>query len=299
MSNQTLKTKDPLRRWTITDAFETYGLQRWGCGYFSINDQGHLTVQSDVGTIDVKDLVDDLSRRGIQLPMLIRFSDVLRSRIRAINHAFTEAIKHYEYEGEYRGVYPIKVNQSRKVVEEIVEYGQPYHYGLEAGSKPELLATMAMMKDDRALVICNGYKDEEYVETALLASKLGPQVILVVEKPGEVDLIQRVAAKVGIEPSIGIRVRLSSRGAGKWEQSAGDRSKFGLSAEEIIDAIAKLRDHGLLHCFHLLHFHLGSQISAIRSVKAALREAGRFYTELHKLGCDGVRFFDVGGGARR
>jgi len=296
MAKGAVQKSDPLRRWSLADAEETYGLGRWGCGYFRINDDGHVAVVGDRGSLDVKVLVDDLTRRGIQLPILIRFSDLLRSRIEQLNGAFSQAIEECGYRGQFRGVYPIKVNQARKVVEEIVDFGRPFHYGLEAGSKPELLAVMAMLQDPDALVICNGYKDEQYVETALLASKLGPRVVIVAEKPAEIDLIHRVAQDVEIRPHIGVRVRLSARGSGRWESSGGDRSKFGLSAAEIMDAVEKLRGWGELDCFELLHFHLGSQISAIRSIKNALREAARFYTELHKEGCSGLQFMDVGGG---
>jgi arginine decarboxylase len=192
-------------------------------------------------------------------------------------------------------VYPIKVNQDRYVVERILEYGRPYHYGLEAGSKPELLAVMAMLDDEDALIVCNGYKDEEYIETALLASKLGRTVIIVVEKLSELELIREVSRRTGVRPRIGMRAKLSSRGAGRWEASGGDRSKFGLSSRELVEAVKILKDHDLLDTFQLLHFHLGSQISAIRSFKQAMREAGRFFVELHKLGAQ-LQYLDVGGG---
>lgn len=244
----------------------------------------------------MKALVDELTQRGIQLPILLRFPDILRSRIELLNGAFHRAIADYGYQGGYRGVYPIKVNQSRKVVEEIIQFGRQFHYGLEAGSKPELLAIMAIHDDPEALIICNGYKDDEYIETALLASKLGRTVVLVIEKPNEVEQIHEVALALGVKPTLGIRARLSSRGAGRWEQSGGDRSKFGLSAAEMIQAVEKLRGWGELECLALLHFHLGSQISAIRSIKNALREAGRMYVELYKMGCTGLTYFDVGGG---
>src|SRR6185503_6047634 len=262
---------DPLRRWTAADANDTYNIPRWGCGYFGVNDQGNLivtprpngdpstppvpgVVQIDApGAIDMKELIDELSARGIQLPILLRFSDILRSRIELICASFNHAIREYGYGGQYRGVYPIKVNQNRTVVEEIIEYGRPFHYGLEAGSKPELLAVMAIHQDDEALIICNGYKDDEYIETALLASKLGKKVILVVEKPSEIDQIHRVSQRIKIRPLLGMRARLSSRGAGRWEQSGGDFSKFGLGATEMVEAIGKLKGWGELDCLHLLH----------------------------------------------
>ncbi len=299
MGRITPLSKDPLHRWTTTDALDTYHINRWGCGYVSISDSGNILITPrgpDGGSIDLKALVDELTQRGIQLPILLRFSDILRSRIELINRAFNAAITEYDYEGEYKGVYPINVNQSRKVVEEVVEYGREFNYGLEAGSKPELLAIMAIHDNPDALIICNGYKDEEYIETALLASRLGRTVVLVVEKPSEINAIHQASQRLGIRPCLGIRARLSSRGAGRWEQSGGDRSKFGLTAAEMVDAVHKLRGRGELDCLKLLHFHLGSQISAIRSIKNALREAGRLYVELYKMGCTDLCYFDVGGG---
>jgi arginine decarboxylase len=288
-----------MHRWSVADSVELYSIDRWSNGYFSINPEGHIIVTPrgrGRGALDLKALVDELQRRGIQLPLLLRFSDILRSRIELINTAFASAIAEMGYQGVYRGVYPIKVNQSRVVVEEIVDYGRPFHYGLEAGSKPELLAVMALHQDEQALVVCNGYKDDEYIRTALLASKLGPTVVIVVEKPTEIDHIQRVATDLGVTPTIGIRARLSARGSGKWQQSGGDRSKFGLSAAEMVEAVDKLRAWGQLDRLRLLHFHLGSQISNIRSIKNALREAARFYVEMVKLGCQGLKYLDVGGG---
>src|SRR5256885_318131 len=305
---------DPLRRWTAADANDTYNIPRWGCGYFGVNDQGNLIVtprpNGDAavppptnvltlgapGAIDMKELIDELVARGIQLPILLRFSDILRARIALLCGAFTGAIREYGYGGQYRGVYPIKVNQNRTVVEEIIEFGRPFHYGLEAGSKPELLAIMAIHQDDEALIICNGYKDEEYIETALLASKMGKTVILVVEKPSELENIHRVSERVKIKAQLGIRARLSSRGAGRWEQSGGDFSKFGLSAAEMVEAIDQLKQWGEAETVKLLHFHLGSQISAIKSVKNALREAGRLVVDLYKMGAKGLSYVDVGGG---
>src|SRR5688572_3915622 len=294
-----LLANDPLRRWTTSDALETYNIPRWGCGYFGVNDQGNMIVTprgDGQGSIDMKELIEELSARGIQLPILLRFSDILRSRIELICASFNTAITEYGYGGQYRGVYPIKVNQNRTVVEEIIEFGRPFHYGLEAGSKPELLAIMAIHQDDESIIICNGYKDEEYIETALLASKMGKTVILVVEKPTELDNIHRVSERVKIKPALGIRARLSSRGAGRWEQSGGDFSKFGLTAAEMVEAINKLKEWNETETLKLLHFHLGSQISAIKSVKNALREAGRLFVELYKMGAKGLSYLDVGGG---
>jgi arginine decarboxylase len=286
---------DPMHHWTTRDAAETYRVDAWGDGHFAVNDKGNLTVCHEQSSVDLKVLVDDLTRRGIQLPLLIRFPDLIKARIELLNGAFGNAIEEYGYRGTYRGVFPIKVNQVRKVVEAITRYGRPFHYGLEAGSKPELLAVMAMLDDDDALVICNGYKDENYVETALLASKLGSTVVIVVEKPSELDLIRKVSQQLRIAPTIGVRMKLSARGSGKWEQSGGDHAKFGLTASEIVGAVDKLREWDMLDRLTLLHFHLGSQITAIRSIKDALREASRTYIELSKLGC-GLTHFDVGGG---
>ena len=296
MSRNPLSNPDPLLRWTINDALETYAVNRWGKDYFSINDEGNLTVFHERGAVDLKLLVDDLTQRGIQLPLLLRFNDLLESRISKLNESFANAIEEYGYKGQYRGVYPIKVNQSRKVVEGIVRFGRKYHYGLEAGSKPELLAVMAMLDDPEALVICNGYKDDVYIETALLASKMQRTVIIVIEKPGEIDVVKRVADRLGVKPSLGIRLRLATRGAGKWESSGGDCAKFGLSAAEILTAIEKLEGWDMLDCVKLLHFHAGSQITSIRAIKNALREACRVYAELVNMGCKSLSYFDVGGG---
>jgi arginine decarboxylase len=286
------------RKWTGADSAEIYGVKYWGNNYFSINDAGNAQAHpsgAEGARIDLKELVDEVNRRGIGLPLLIRFSDVLKSRIVELNETFKNAIAEYDYKGAYKGVYPIKVNQHRYVVEEIVQFGRPYHYGLEAGSKPELLAVMAMLDDEEALIVCNGYKDEEYIETALMASKLGRTVLIVVEKFSELALIAETAKKIGVRPRIGIRVKLAAKGSGRWEASGGDRSKFGLSTREVVEAINFLRQNDLLNCFELLHFHLGSQISAIRAVKNALREAGRFYVEVCQLGAP-LKYFDAGGG---
>ena len=277
------------RTWTVADSLETYGVKNWGRGYFSANDKGELIVtpsKNENDKVNLPELVDEVRRRGIALPLLIRFSDILRVRITELNEAFRNAIQEYGYKNAYKGVYPIKVNQDRYVVEEIVQFGRPYNYGLEAGSKPELLAVLAMLTDEEALIVCNGYKDEEYVETALIGSKLGRTVILVVEKPSELALIAQVAKRVGVKPRIGVRAKLSARGSGKWEASGGDRSKFGLSSHEMMEMLKFLRENNMLDCLELMHFHLGSQISAIKSVKTALREAVRFYVELFRQGAN-------------
>ncbi|MBN1960752.1 MAG: biosynthetic arginine decarboxylase [Deltaproteobacteria bacterium] len=284
-------------KWTLADSIELYEVQTWGAPYFGVNDKGHIIVYGDNpnAAADLKELVDEVKRRGIGLPLLLRFNNILSRRLIELNEAFRLAIAESGYQGEYRGVYPIKVNQVANVVEQILKVGQVYHYGLEAGSKPELLVVMALLDDEEALIICNGYKDEEYVEPALLASKLGRKVILVVEKLSELKVIANVSKRVGVRPHIGVRVKLSTRGAGKWESSGGDRSKFGLSSSELMEAINFMREHELIDCFELLHFHLGSQISNIRNFKSALREGGRFYVELSKMGAP-LHYFDVGGG---
>src|SRR5216684_1471378 len=223
-------------RWTAADSMDLYNINGWGNNYFSVNGRGHISVHpagNGAPAIDLKDLVDEVRQRGIGLPLLIRFSEIIKARVVELNEAFGRAMSEYGY----RGVYPIKVNQDRYLVERLVTYGRPYHFGLEAGSKPELLAVMAMLEDEEALVICNGYKDEQYVETALLAAKLGRQVVLVVEKPSELPLIRDIAARTGVRPRIGIRSRLSARGAGHWEASGGDRSKFGLGGRDLLDAV--------------------------------------------------------------
>ncbi|MEM9487610.1 MAG: biosynthetic arginine decarboxylase [Myxococcota bacterium] len=294
-----LKKPDPLRRWSIADATETYHINRWGSGYVSIGGNGNLQVTPrgpQGGAIDLMALVDELKQRGIQLPILVRFPGILRSRIELLVNAFRRAMVEEGYQGKYRGVYPLKVNQSRRVVEEVIEFGRPHDYGLEAGSKPELLAIMAIHDNPEALIVCNGYKDAEYIETALLASRLGRTVVLVVEKLNEIDKIHAISQRLGIRPTLGVRARLSARGSGRWEQSAGDYSKFGLSAPEMVVAVDKLRSWDRLDCLRLLHFHVGSQVSAIRSIKNALREAGRLFVELYKMGCSNLGYFDVGGG---
>jgi arginine decarboxylase len=294
-----MATAAPLtRRWTPTDSLDLYNIRGWGNDYFSVGSQGCLLVHpggSGTQAIDLKELVDEVRERGISPPLLIRFSEIIKARVVELNEAFGRAITEYGYQGSYRGVYPIKVNQDRYLVERLVQYGRPYHFGLEAGSKPELLAVMAMLEDEEALIICNGYKDEEYIETALLASKLGRHVVLVVEKPSELPLIHEISQKMKVRPRIGIRSRLSAKGAGHWEASGGDRSKFGLTGRNLLQAVAFLKENDLLDTFELLHFHLGSQISSIRSVKDGLREAAQVYVNLVKMGAP-LGYLDVGGG---
>ncbi len=291
-------TPDTLKTWTVRESAELYNVQNWGAGYFGANESGNACVypQGPGGPcLDLKQIVDELRRRSIQLPILIRFSDILRAQIDAINAAFVRAISETGYHSRYLGVYPIKVNQQRHVVEEIVAHGQQYNFGLEAGSKPELLAVLAMLDSNESLIVCNGYKDDEYIETALLATKIGKCVMLVVEKFSELPIIVKHARRLNVVPRIGVRSRLSSRGSGKWESSGGDRSKFGLSVREMMKAITYLREQEMLDCLELLHFHLGSQITNIRSIRDGLEEACRLFVEMWKLGAP-IRFFDVGGG---
>jgi len=287
-----------MKKWTIEDSNELYNIEGWGIGYFGINNDGHLIVRPDKTSphvIDLKGLVDDIQAKGYSLPALIRFSDILKSSIASLVNAFQKSIDDNEFEGKYIGVYPIKVNQQRQVVEEIVKFGRPYHIGLEAGSKPELHAILAVMDNPEALLICNGYKDEPFVRLALMSQKLGKKVFIVVEKLNELSLILDVAEELKIRPNIGLRIKLSSTGAGKWASSAGEYSKFGLNSIELVEALKIAKDRGYLDCIQLLHFHLGSQITNIRRIKDSLKEVGRFYSEMRRYGCE-VNYIDVGGG---
>ena len=287
-----------MRAWTLKDSADIYNIGGWGGAYFGINDAGHVSVTPagpEGGAIDLYDLVQDIQQRGLGMPLLVRFSDILDGRIQEVCGCFRKAIEEYGYKGQYRGVYPIKVNQQRHVVEELVRFGVPYNLGLEAGSKPELLVAVALLDNPDALLILNGYKDEEYIETALLAKKLGRHTVIVIDRFRELELVLAVSKRLGIRPSIGVRAKLTTRGAGKWMESTGDRSKFGLTATEIVELMDSLRKADMLDCLELLHFHIGSQISAIRALKDAMREAGRIYVELVKEG-GGLRYLDVGGG---
>jgi arginine decarboxylase len=288
-----------LDQWKIQDAAETYGIQHWGKGYFGINERGHVTVhptKADRPSLDLKELVDQLQARGIQLPILLRFTDILRHRVGEIHQAFQQAMAEFKYQGSYICVYPIKVNQQRHVVEEILDFGRPYHFGLEAGSKPELLAVMALTNGNgETPIICNGFKDDEFIHLCMLAHKLGKRIIPVVEKFTELETIVRNAEQLNVRPVIGVRAKLAARGAGRWKSSAGYRSKFGLTITEILEALEYLKSRGMADCLQLLHFHLGSQITNIRNIKGALSEASRIYTELVRLGA-GMKYLDVGGG---
>src|SRR5919106_698049 len=283
--------------WSTTEAAELYDVPRWGQGYFSVSEQGHLQVHPTKDPnrgVDLKRLVDRLQLRGLAVPILIRFAGILKHRLGEIHDAFQTAIQEHQYKGEYCCVYPIKVNQQRQVVEEVLDFGRPYRFGLEAGSKPELLAVVAVASNDTP-IICNGFKDAEFIETAMLAQKIGRNIIPVVEKYTELGLILEYAEKIGVRPQIGMRVKLASRGSGRWQSSGGFRSKFGLTVTEIIRGLDELKARGMQDCLKLLHFHLGSQITNIRIVKGALNEAARVYTELARLGA-GLQYMDVGGG---
>jgi arginine decarboxylase len=289
--------REPAERWTTADSGELYDVASWGKGYFSVGANGHAYVhptKEPARAIDLKELVDTLVLRGISLPILIRFAEILCHRLGEIHAAFQSAISEQGYKGEYCCVYPIKVNQQRQVVEEVFRFGRPYHYGLEAGSKPELLAVLAVA-DNETPIICNGFKDDEYIEMVMLATKIGRQITTVVEKYTELDLVARHAQRIGVKPRIGLRLRLASRGAGRWKSSGGYRSKFGLTVSEAVRALEQLKSVGMADCLELLHFHLGSQITNIRHIKAAVIEAARIYTELARGGA-GLKYLDVGGG---
>jgi arginine decarboxylase len=287
-----------MEKWKVGDALEMYGVRHWGKGYFSVNKLGHVTVhptkQPDQ-SIDLKELIDNLQARGIQLPILLRFTDILRHRVGEIADAFKSAIREYDYQGSYCCVYPIKVNQQRHVVEEILDFGKPFQFGLEAGSKPELLAVLALTNGLDTPIICNGFKDDEFIKMTVLARKIGKHVIPVIEKFTELETLVKYAEELNVRPALGVRVKLAARGAGRWKYSAGFRSKFGLTLTETLEAYEYLKERGLADCLQLVHFHMGSQITNIRNIKQALTEAARVYVELHRVGA-GVKYLDVGGG---
>lgn len=289
-----------METWTIQDAMDTYGVKTWGKGYFSINAKGHVVVhpfRTESPSIDIKELIDQLIARDIQTPILLRFTDILRHRIGEIHQAFKNAMTEYGYAGNYCSVYPIKVNQQRHVVEEILDFGKAFNFGVEAGSKPELLAVLALTDGMQSPtpIVCNGFKDDEFIKLAMLACKLGKNIIPVVEKFTELESIVRHAKALGVRPTVGVRAKLASRGAGRWKMSAGYRSKFGLTITEILEALEFLRQHEMADCLQLLHFHMGSQITNIRNIKGALNEATRVYVELARLGAN-MQYLDVGGG---
>jgi arginine decarboxylase len=284
--------------WDVDAAISTYNVDGWGTGYFTVNGAGNVEVrplQEKGGAIDILDVVNEARDRGLGFPLVIRFQDLLRHRVESVNCAFKKAIEEFGYKNHYRGVFPIKVNQLREVVEEIVEAGQEFHFGLEAGSKPELVAALAMHKDHESLIICNGYKDRAFIRIALLGRKLGKSVVIVVEKLEELEQTIRASNEVGVEPMIGIRVRLYSKGAGKWSPSGGENAKFGLDTTSLVAASEMLKATGLGHCFKLVHFHVGSQVPDISTIKRAVREAARYYAKLCQLGHE-LGYLDVGGG---
>ncbi|MDE6096177.1 MAG: biosynthetic arginine decarboxylase [Muribaculaceae bacterium] len=286
-----------MRKWRIEDSAEIYNISGWGLKYFSINEKGHVQVTPREGCapVDLKEVIDELRIRDVSAPMLLRFPDILDNRIQKISSCFKKAAEEYNYEGQNYIVYPIKVNQMCQVVEEIVSHGNKYNIGLEAGSKPELHAVLAVNTHSNSLIVCNGYKDEDYVELALLAQKMGRRIYLVVEKLNELKLIADVAKRLNIVPNIGMRIKLSSSGSGKWEESGGDVSKFGLNSSELLDALSFLEKNNMTESLKLIHFHIGSQITKIRRIKNALREAMQFYVQLSKMGfC--IEFVDIGGG---
>ena len=284
--------------WDIPAAISLYNIDRWGTGYFTVNGKGNIQVQptrNPAVSIDIMEVIEDAKAQGLNFPMVLRFQDLLRDRVETINKAFAAAITESGYKNCYRGVFPIKVNQLREVVEEIMDAGGPFQFGIEAGSKPELLAALAIHRDSEGLIICNGYKDQLFIQNALLGRKLGKKVIMVVEKIEELAEILRVSKEVGVEPMIGIRVRLAAKGAGKWATSGGENAKFGVSTAELVYASELLKKEGLAHTLKLIHFHVGSQVPDIGTIKRAVREAARFYAKMLKMGHE-LGYLDVGGG---
>src|SRR5216684_101637 len=289
---------DSGERWDIQCARNLYSIHRWGAKYFDINDAGRVVARPlrDSGaSVDLTDVIEEAKARGLKFPLLIRFQDILRHRVESINVAFRNAISEFNYQAKYRGVFPIKVNQLREVVEEILDAGKPYDFGLEVGSKPELFAGLALQSQLGSLIVCNGYKDASFIRIALLGTKLGKKVIMVVEKLEELRQIISISRQVGVEPLIGIRARLLSKGGGRWAESGGENAKFGLSTAELLAATEMLKAENLGHCFKLLHFHIGSQVPDILIVKRAVQEAARFYAKLYKMGFQ-IEYLDVGGG---
>ena len=288
----------PQKSWTIEDSEKLSRIQGWGEPYFSINAAGHVTVSPKGdrgGSLDLCELVESLKQRNLALPLLIRFSDILEDRIERLNSCFARAIARYNYKNVYRGVFPVKCNQHRQLIQDLVRFGQPHHFGLEAGSKPELMIALATLKTPGALLICNGYKDRDYIETAILAQRLGQTSVIVLEQIEEVELAIAASIALGIKPILGVRAKLTTKGVGRWGGSTGDRAKFGLTIPEIIRAVGELEKAGMLDCLQLLHFHIGSQISSISVIKDAIREASHIYVELAKLGAN-MNYLDVGGG---
>ena len=286
-----------MKKWSIEDSREMYNIKGWGASYFDINEEGNVSVSpcKDEAQIDLREIVDELSLRDVTPPLLLRFPDILDNRIEKTANCFKRAAEEYEYKAQNFIIYPIKVNQMQPVVEEIISHGRKFNLGLEAGSKPELHAVIAVQCQSDSLIICNGYKDQSYIELALLAQKMGKRIFIVVEKLNELDIIARAAKKLNVKPNLGIRIKLASSGSGKWAESGGDASKFGLTSSELLDALRILDEKGLHDSLRLIHFHIGSQITKIRRIQTALREAAQFYINLHKIGYN-VDFVDCGGG---
>ena len=286
-----------MKKWRIEDSEELYNIKGWGVNYFGINEKGHIYVcpKKNSVQIDLKEVVDELATRHVTAPMLLRFPDILDNRIEKTDECFRRAAKEYDYQAEHFIIFPIKVNQMRPVVEEIISHGKRYNLGLEAGSKPELHAVLATNMDSDSLIICNGHKDQNFIELALLAQKMGKRVFLVIEKLPELKIIADTAQRLGVRPNLGIRIKLAANGSGKWSESGGDASKFGLNSSELLMALQLLDEMGLRDCLKLLHFHIGSQITKIRRISTALREASQFYVQLHAMGF-GIEFIDCGGG---
>ncbi len=292
------RTEEMKNDWDVESAISTYNVDGWGGGYFTINENGNVVarpLQDNGGSIDILEVVNEARNRGLSFPLVIRFQDLLRHRVESVNCAFQNAMTEFGYKSQYRGVFPIKVNQLREVIEEIVDAGLQFHFGLEAGSKPELVAALAMHKDPESLIICNGYKDAAFIRIALLGCKLGKKAVIVVEKLEELEQTIRASKEVGVEPIIGIRVRLHSKGSGKWSPSGGENAKFGLDTTNLVAASQMLREAGFAHCLKLVHFHVGSQVPDISTIKRAVREAARYYAKLYKLGHE-LGYLDVGGG---
>ncbi|MCI7360823.1 MAG: biosynthetic arginine decarboxylase [Prevotella sp.] len=286
-----------MKKWTIEDSKELYNINGWGVSYFGINNKGDVYVSpcKNNAQIDLREVMDELALRDVTPPVLLRFPDILDNRIEKTASCFQQAKEEYDYKGENFIIYPIKVNQIQPVVEEIISHGRKFNLGLEAGSKPELHAVIAVQCQSDSLIICNGYKDQAYIELALLAQKMGKRIFIVVEKLNELETIAKVAKKLNVKPNLGIRIKLASSGSGKWEESGGDASKFGLTSAELLQALDILKQKGMQECLRLIHFHIGSQITKIRRIQTALREAAQFYINLHKMGYD-VEFVDCGGG---
>ena len=275
-----------MRKWRIEDSAELYNINGWGLNYFNINEKGNVTVtpRPDDFPVDLKELMDELQLRDLTAPVLLRFPDILDTRIEKISNCFSQAAKDYEYKAQNFIIYPIKVNQMQPVVDEIVSHGRKFNFGLEAGSKPELHAVLALNIDSNSLIICNGYKDENYIELALLAQKMGRNIFIVVEKMNELRAITRIAKRLNMRPNVGIRIKLASSGSGKWEESGGDVSKFGLNSSELLEALTYLEENDMRDCLRLIHFHIGSQVTKIRNIVKALREASQGNVPLRKPG---------------